>query len=308
VTVLVGTRDGLLAVHDGSETHVELPGRVTALHVEEGLGGWAVIDGRALARRGDEGVWAVHPLGLGSSVTAVLATAAGPLVGTADARLARTVGNDAVWVGAFDRVPGRDSWHAVGSRTPYVRSLAATADGAALLASVHVGGIPRSWDGGASWQPTVDVEADVHEVRAHPSDPQLVMAAGAVGLLESRDGGARWNRPATAGLHATYLRALAFPAGAVVVSASDGPVGRRAALYRRPLDGGAFERCTDGLPEWLPAIVDTGALDAGGDRVVAGVADTVFASDDGGTTWRVLAAGLPPIRAVALADRRARWP
>ena len=84
----------------------------------------------------------------------------------------------------FDAVPGRDAWHPVGSPLE-VRSLTATADGAALLANVHVGGIVRSDDGGRSWQPTIDVDADVHEVRAHPSNGEVVMAAAAVGLCVS---------------------------------------------------------------------------------------------------------------------------
>jgi hypothetical protein len=33
-----------------------------------------------------------------------------------------------------------------------------TCDGAVLLVNVHVGGIPRSADGGASWQPTIDTD------------------------------------------------------------------------------------------------------------------------------------------------------
>lgn len=84
------------------------------------------------------------------------------------------------------------------------------------------------------------------------------------------------------------------------MSASDGPFGKHAALYRRELDGGDFERCTVGLPDWLPAIVDTGHLDAGGSRVVAGIAGQVIVSDDAGDSWRVLAADLPDVTAVAL--------
>ena len=63
------------------------------------------------------------------------------------------------------------------------------ADGSVLLANVHVGGIPRSTDGGVTWQPTIDVDSDVHEVRAHPHRSGVVMAAAAIGLCASRDGG-----------------------------------------------------------------------------------------------------------------------
>jgi hypothetical protein len=56
----------------------------------------------------------------------------------------------------FERVAGRDKWCAGsalidGKRVgpPLgVRSITATSDGAVLLANVHVGGVPRSADGG----------------------------------------------------------------------------------------------------------------------------------------------------------------
>ena len=62
-----------------------------------------------------------------------------------------------------------------------VRSIAATCDGAALLANVHVGGIPQSTDSGLTWRPTIDIEADVHEVCAHPTRPEIVIAAAGAG-------------------------------------------------------------------------------------------------------------------------------
>jgi hypothetical protein len=298
VAVLVGTEEGVLHVDRRGEPRAEVAGAITALHADETLGCWAVVDRQSVARRGDDGTWAVHEVDLDASITAVLPTAEGLLIGTADARLARATNGAATYLPGFDGVPGRDTWHAVGTRTPYVRSMSAARGGASWFASVHVGGVPRSLDTGATWTPTVDPEDDVHQVRAHPVDPDTVMAAAAVGLLESHDGGATWSAPATGGLHATYLRAVAFTDDAVVVGASDGPFGRKPALYRRDRAGGSFERCTDGLPEWLPAIVDTGALDARGADLVAGSGDTVFGSDDGGRSWGVVASGLPSIRAV----------
>ena len=300
MTVLIGTEDGLLTVEEGGSPRVEFDGAVTWLHADETLGCWAVVDGTAIARRRSDGSWALERLELEPPVTAVLPTAGGVLVGTRDARVARVADGDAAYLTGFDSVAGRSSWHAVGSQTPYVRSMSAAADGSPWFASVHVGGIPRSTDGGATWTTTVEVDDDVHQVRAHPTDATVVMAAAAVGLLESRDAGATWAAPETRGLHASYLRALAFPDDTVVVSASDGPFGRKAALYRRDLGGGPFERCADGLPEWLPALVDTGALEARGQRLVAGSDDRVYGSDDGARTWHLVADGLPRVRTVAL--------
>lgn len=300
MTVLVGTVTGVMVVRDDGRPRVEIDGAVTALAPDANGTCWGVLDRRSLIRRELDGSWVTVPAGVDGPITAVHPTGFGAVVGTADARLWAIMPADASAMTGFDAVAGRDRWHAVGSPNPYVRSVTSTAGDGALLASVHVGGMPRSTNGGASWFPTVDVDTDVHEVRAHPADPSLVMAAAAVGLLESGDGGATWREPETHGLHATYLRALAFPTGAVIVSASDGPFGQRVALYRRDLEGRDLQRCTTGLPDWLPAIVDTGLLAAHGRRVVAATADRIVLSDDSGQTWAILAADLPPVTAVAI--------
>jgi hypothetical protein len=301
VTVLIATNNGIVAVGDDGDVSIELVGSIGALRANA-LGCWATLNRHSVAQRDRNGSWTVWGLTVDATVTAVLPQRRGALVGTDDARLWTVIDGHAAPVLGFDAVPGRATWYAVGSRGPYVRSLSSPPRDATLLASVHVGGIPRSANRGDTWAPSVDVDADVHEVRAHPDDDSLVMAAAAVGLLRSDDGGATWAPATGAGLHASYLRALAFPSGAVIVSASDGPFGDQVALYRRPLDGEAFERCAGGLPEWLPAIVDTGALDADGSRVVAGTAGRVFVSGDAGSSWRLLAEGLDHVRAVALVD------
>ncbi len=300
MTVLVGTNNGVVAVEENGDVSVELTGSIRALRADR-LGCWATFNGQAIARRGPAGTWTVWEPTVDASITAVLPLRDGALVGTDDARLWTAIDGRAAPVLAFDAVAGRGTWHAVGTRCPYVRSLTSSPDGA-LLASVHVGGIPRSVDRGETWAPTVEVDADVHEVRAHPEDASLVMAAAAVGLLRSGDGGATWDPPVRAGLHASYLRALAFPTDAVIVSASDGPFGDQVALYRRRLGGGGFERCAGGLPEWLPEIVDTGSLAADGARVAAGTEDRVFVSHDAGSSWRLLVEGLDHVRAVAFVD------
>src|SRR6185369_15523564 len=100
----------------------------------------------------------------------------------------------------FDNVESRDKWYAGsaiidGKRVgpPLgIRSMAATCDGAVLLANVHVGGVPRSTDAGLTWRPTIDIDSDVHQVCAHPTRPNLVIAAAAVGLCVSRDTGETW--------------------------------------------------------------------------------------------------------------------
>jgi hypothetical protein len=301
MNVRVGTEDGLFTLDDtpGLRDREVAGHSVTALNE-----GWAIFDGETVVYR-TSGGWrqtltvraSERSLGVHGALVSWFDEA---IVGWGGSLTRVFKKKRFEPIEGFEAVPGRDQWHAVGSRQPYVRSLTATAD-SVLLANVHVGGIPRSTDGGATWQPTIDVDADVHQVRAHPERPELVLAAAAVGLCRSDDGGETWT-VLTDGLHATYCRAVATAGDMMFVSASTGPFSEEAAVYRRPIEGDApMERCTDGLPEWQTSNVDTACLATDGTRVAFGGADgTVYASEDAGRTWRVLADGLPAVTAVVI--------
>jgi hypothetical protein len=231
-----------------------------------------------------------------------VATSQGVFVGTEEAHLLR-LGDDGGLdpVDAFETIEGRETWFTPWGGPPAVRSIAQDLSGR-LHANVHVGGIPRSVDAGATWEPTIDIDADIHQVVAHPSEPDVVLAAGAVGLAVSVDGGARW-RIEREGLHATYARAVAVSGGHVLLTVSNGPRGGRAAIYRTALEpGSAFERCTVGLPEWFDGNIDSGWLDARGPKVAFGTGDgEIFVSSDAGERWTRTAEGLPAIRALRFA-------
>jgi hypothetical protein len=301
LSVRVGTADGLFTLDDSGDA----PERQVAGHAVTALSdGWAIFDNETVVYETSDG-WRQsltvrspeRSLGIHG---ALLARVDDAIVGWGSSltRVYKTKRFEPI--PGFEAVAGRDDWHAVGSRKPYVRSLTATAGGV-LLANVHVGGIPRSTDGGATWEPTIDVDADVHQVRAHPTRPELVLAAAAVGLCRSDDAGATWT-VLTSGLHASYCRAVAIAGDMMFVSASTGPFTEEAAVYRRAIDGdGPLERCADGLPDWQPHNVDTACLDTDGSHVAFGGADgVVYGSEDAGRTWRVLADGLPPVSAVTI--------
>lgn len=289
--LVIATADGIRL--DGRH---ELPGTNVRALAHAGNAWWAASDDALRCRR--DGEWTT--IASAAGLTSVLATGDLVFAGTDDGRVLRLDGDRLATLPGFDQVPGRDTWHAVGSSKPYVRSLSATAGGA-LLANVHVGGIPRSTDHGVSWTPTIDVEADVHEVRAHPDRPDLVFAAAAVGLCRSDDAGETW-KVTTTGLHATYCRAVACAANLLFVSASTGPSSERGAVYRQVVDDhGPFERCTNGLPEWLPYNIDSGALATDGTTAAFGGRDgTVYVSQDAGRSWRVFADDLPRVNAIAV--------
>jgi hypothetical protein len=299
--LLVGTSDGVVPFTDGVAGPTELTGRTVSHLARARDSWWALADDTTVVERDADGAW--HDVATtDTELTALLPRPGGATCGTREGRLLRL--HDGRWapIEAFDAVDGRATWHAVGSTVPYVRSLTATADDSALLVNVHVGGIPRSGNGGASWKPTIDPDADVHQVRAHPDDPRLVLAPAAVGLAVSRDSGVSWE-VVTDGLHATYLRAVAFTSGRALVSASDGPFTSRGALYAFDTgNGGGLDRVTDGLPEWLAGNVDTDNLDAHGVACAFADEEAVYTSDDAGRSWSHVASDLGSVRGVGVRE------
>jgi hypothetical protein len=295
---LIGTGGGLWEVAGDVSHPVEaLAGHgVTAL-AQDGARTWAIVDGAALWECRDD-AWSRRVAIEGPPATCVAAAPSGVLVGTEQSHLLRLTERGLARVESFEAVEGRAAWYTPWGDPADVRSIAVAQDGT-LHVNVHVGGVARSRDGGASWAPTVDIENDVHQVLAHPARPEVVLVASAEGFGLSRDGGDSWQF-ATAGLHAHYLRAVAVAGDHVLVSASAGFHGRRAAVYRRALDGGTrFERCVAGLPKWFDDNVDTACLAAEGSLVVLGTADGhVFRSLDAGVHWELLLKGLPPVGCV----------
>ena len=129
-----------------------------------------------------------------------------------------------------------------------------------------------------------------------------VLAASALGLARSDEGGESW-RFETEGLHASYSRAVAVAGGTLLLSASTGPRGGRAGIYRKALGvDGPFERRRVGLPEWFESNIDSHCL-VGGDGIAGFGTDDgrVFVSRDEGASWTQEAEGLPSIRCLALA-------
>jgi hypothetical protein len=223
--------------------------------------------------------------------------------GTDDASVLRvSAAGEIEQLRGFEKVAGRDKWYAGAALIDGklmgpplgVRSITATSDGTVLLANVHVGGIPRSVDRGATWQPTIDIASDVHEVRAHPNRPGIVAAAAAIGLCTSSDGGATWEVEQR-GLHALHCSAVAFAGDDILVSAATDPFAPQGAIYRRGVnERGPLVRVTGGLPEWLDGIAHTGCIAANGSAVaVADMKGNLHVSADNGRTWSCRANGIP---------------
>jgi hypothetical protein len=294
-TVLAATwRNGLFVVAD-NVLHQELADQPIHGLAPDGNGGaLAIVGGRSLRRRAADGQWST----LATSefeLSCCVAIGGAVYVGTDTAQVLR-VGRDGILrpLAGFDAVAGRDKWYAgqalIGGRLvgpPLgIRSITATSTGAVLLANVHVGGIPRSTDLGVTWQPTIDIESDVHQVCAHATRPDIVIAAAAIGLCVSRDGGASWAAEQE-GLHASYCSAVAFAGGDILVAASADHFAAQGAIYRRPIDArGPLLPVGEGLPRWMEGIADTGCIAT--HASAAAVVDrggNLYISGDAGRTW-----------------------
>jgi hypothetical protein len=303
VTVLVATwGDGLFVVSGETSAHELVHQSVRALAPDLHGGALAIVNGRSLRRRGPDGVWSTIAT---TEFDLACCVAVGDViyVGTDDARVLRVdAKGELEQLRGFDEVAGRDTWYAGsavinGQRVgpPLgIRSITATPDGALLLANVHVGGVPRSTDGGATWQPTIEVDSDVHEVRAHPNRPGVVMAAAAIGLCTSRDGGLTWDVEQE-GLHASYCSAIAFAGDDVLVSASLDHFAAQGTIYRRPVDGhGPLVAVAGGLPKWIDGIADTRCIAAHGSAVaIADRNGNLYLSGDTGRGWSSQTYGFP---------------
>ena len=294
-TILAATwRDGLFVLSGNTFRREVADQPVTSLAPDGNSGALVIVGGRSLCRRVAGGEWRTLATSE-SELSCCVAVGDAIYVGTDDAHVLRVGANGTFeQLAGFDAVAGRDKWYAgtalidgrlVGPPLG-VRSIAASCDDAVLFANVHVGGIPRSNDGGVTWQPTIDIDNDVHQVCAHPSRPEVVIAAAASGLCVSEDGGATWTTEQE-GLHAPYCSAVAFAGDDILVAASADHFAAQGAIYRRPIDGeGELLPVGGGLPRWIEGIADTGCIATHGSAVaVVDRAGNLYMSADVGRTW-----------------------
>ncbi len=251
---------------------------VTAIVAGTGSGVWGayvLLDGNRIARVDEYELAPVARVELGNGQS-MAAVDGGLLLGLEGARLGRLDlfegGMSAVE--SFDAVPGRAAWENPAGLSPDLRSIAVT-DAGTWLVNVHVGGVWRSTDRGATWANVVPADDDVHEVAEGLSG--VVVAAAARGFGWSLDDGATW-RWTTEGLHAGYCRAAAVDGDVAYLTVSTGPSSRDGRLYRATHIGDPFEPCGGGLPESFPFNLDTGCLAAREGEVALGTPD--------GQVWR----------------------
>lgn len=295
-TILASTwNDGVFVLGEGGLSH-ELPNRIVRGLSQDPLGGtYASVDERYLFRRTPSGTW-TRLASSGSVLSVTFAVDGNVYAGTDDARVLRLNAQGRFdRIDSFDSIEGRETWFAgtaiidgkeVGPPLG-VRSMSGAANGR-LFANVHVGGIPRTSDGGATWTPTIDVEWDAHDVQVSPYDSNIIAAATASGLCLSWDGGGSWKLQ-TEGLHAPYCSAVTITTDHIFVAASETHFSQDSAIYRRSVDPkkAGLEKVGGGLPSWLGGIADTSCIASNGEYMaLISSCGEVFASLDSGRNWR----------------------
>jgi hypothetical protein len=293
--ILVATDSGCRVFSELGEGRIELAGRRLGPLASHADGTCvAIVDEKEVWRRFVDGTW--HRLSdvdmeLQSICSGRAAIFCG---GMSDAAIVRISPNtEPVRLKSFEVVQGRGEWFAGGPPLG-VRAITETSDGSTLLAAVHVGGIPRSGDGGETWNPTIPVKFDVHEVRSHPYIPNLIAAAAAVGLCVSHDSGSNWVVFDRGLEERKTALAVAFLDDEVLFSVQESPFATRSKLWRWRIGGSQLEAVRDGLPEWLEGKVDTNQIATGSGRAtILDGGGNLWLSDAGSQNWRRIARGLP---------------
>ncbi|MDX6286250.1 MAG: hypothetical protein QOG53_1735 [Frankiales bacterium] len=299
---VVATSDGLIRVDDRGRMKRLADGDF--IHVVLGE-----EDGEAVALDSQGQLWDVDDEGAApyneftdGRANCLLVDGHDVWVGAQPASLFRLKDDGFHRIGTFEQLPGHEKWTTPWGASAAVRSLD-IGDDETVWANIHVGGIARSRDGGATWTSMIDPDVDVHQVFVVPGRPETVVAAcGNGGLAMTTDKGGTWTM-STAGLSSTYCRAVAVAEDTILLSCQDDNRGGNTSLYRRPLDDmdAPFVPVGGGLPAGLPGSIDTFSVATyGEDAAVALPSGDLYISADAGYAWRRLIGSLGDVRAVTI--------
>ena len=192
-----------------------------------------------------------------------------------------------------------------------------------IVTAVSASGAFRSDDGGRSWKPInkglrsnhiPDGDAEighcVHHVALHPSRPDVLFMQKHWDVMRSDDAGERWtdiggNLPTDFGF-VVDVHAHEPDTVFVIPIKSDSehyPPDGKLRVYRSRTGGHDWEALTNGLPQsdcYVNVLRDAMAVDSlPGCGVYFGTTGgQVYASSDGGDSWRAIVRDLPPVLSV----------
>ena len=192
-----------------------------------------------------------------------------------------------------------------------------------VVTGITTGGVYRSDDGGETWEsanngiePTDDSTGTLclHGLAADAVNPDMLWARTHSGTYKSDDAGEHWESVVHLGDANGLPSAFGYPivthpveaaTAYVIPLSSEGypATPGRCRVYRTANAGRSWEALSDGLPgphAYVSVLSD--ALTIGSEPpypvVFGSQSGHVFASQDGGDTWRLVASYLPPILCV----------
>ena len=299
----IGTNGGAYRLRDGALDALGLGDeRISAIHAWRDGEGVTILAGSyesGLYRSTDDGKrWTKIDAGL----TAPCFRCIDPdpwqpgaiLAGTEPGRTYRSADGGATWeeIGNTTAIPGYEQWYLPYSpRAGGVRNIYGVPGRPGhLFASVEVGGLLRSEDGGANWRcEMVGDDDDLHFVTGHPADPDLIYTTLGYaslaykgrderpqvgGVARSRDNGRTWEK-----LERHYTRAIIIPPSRpdLVLAAPAPNVGREGRIVVSADGGDTWTPAGDGITTPMPDMVE---------RFVAAPDDSIWAICSGGRLLR----------------------
>jgi photosystem II stability/assembly factor-like uncharacterized protein len=178
-----------------------------------------------------------------------------------------------------------------------------------IYASIEVGGLLRSTDGGGHWEEFPSLYEDVHRLMIHPTDPKFLYAVTGRGLYAGPGAGARWEQwtkreDEIGGYPDGFVFRPSDPQLVFMSAAHDAPGTWRTSHFAgarisRSKDGGrSWEILRNGLPERLQASIEALCLEEAPKATAIFAATTageIFCSQDLGESWAKIVTGLAPI-------------
>ena len=247
--------------------------------------------------------------------------------GTLPGGLFRSADGGASWhlVEALWNQPGRADWFGGGYDVPGIHSICPhPANAGEVLVGISCGGAWRSEDGGTHWSlratgmragfmPPEQADnpniQDPHAIVRCAAQPDVLWCQHHCGIWRSTDNALSWHEITSAPLSSFGFAVAVHPQQPDTAWFVPGVADQRrvpvdgALVVNRTRDcGQTFETLRSGLPHenCYDLVYRHGlAVDESGHRLLMGsTTGSLWASDDGGDRWSVVAAHLPPIYAV----------
>jgi photosystem II stability/assembly factor-like uncharacterized protein len=315
VSAVLGTRAGVYRLDGSSLAPLGLTDQdVSAIHALSNPAGSLIVlagsYGNGLFRSDDGGD---HWTSAGEGLTAPAFRTIVPdpldagaiLCGTEPGRIFRSRDRGVSWqeLAGIRDLPGYEEWYLPYSpRAGAVRNIYAPPGGRRLLASVEVGGLLDSRDGGETWSiGPILTDSDIHHITGHPDDPALLFASlgwAALkseqrgsdapplgGVARSRDGGRTWVK-----FHSDYTRATIVPPARpdLLLAGPAKEVGERGRVEVSADEGDTWQPAGSGLEDPMPDMVELFHAAPDGSIWALTSGGRLFRAEPGEWQWQAL--------------------